>query len=62
MFPPVTFNPAPIVVVPLATVRPPARLVGPLLTDRPPFVIVCPPFTVTVERAIVEGMVAPAGG
>jgi hypothetical protein len=31
----------------------------PPLTTRPPFVIVCPPFTVTVERKMVEGMVPP---
>ena len=69
MFPPVTFNPAAMVVVPLATVRPlltlapAARLANPPRTAKPPLFIVCPPFTVTVERAIVEGSTGvPLGG
>ena len=50
MFPPVTFNPA-------------ARVANPPRTAKPPLFIVCPPFTVTVERAIVEGRIGvPEGG
>lgn len=73
--PPTTVRPLLIVVpdckevVPLATVRPPFTVAPAFKTDvppetvRPPFDIDCPPLTVTVERASVEGIVGvPAGG
>ena len=48
---------------PLTTLAPPARLANPPRTAKPPLFIVCPPFTVTVERAIVEGSTGvPLGG